>query len=72
MTATRKLREVNPDCELLSEDKSDTFHSIIAKLLWIMKRARPDLETAISYSCTRVSKSNLDDWRKLRRVIAFM
>ena len=70
--ATRKLREVNPECELLSEDKSDAFHSIVALLLWIMKRARPDLETAISYLCTRVSKSNLDDWGKLRRVIAFI
>lgn len=37
-----------------------------------MKRARPDLETAISFLCTRVSKSNLDDWKKLRRVIAFI
>ena len=70
--ATRKLREVNPDCELLSEDKSNGFYSIVSKLLWIMKRARPDLETAISFLCTRVSKSNLDDWKKLRRVIAFI
>ena len=61
--ATRKLRDENPDCELLSEDKKDAFHSIVAKTLWIMKRARPDLETAISYLCTRVSKSNLDYWK---------
>ena len=44
----------------------------MAKILYIMKRARPDLETAVSYLCTRVSKSDLDDWKKLRRVIAFI
>ena len=32
------------------------FHSVVAKLLFITKRARPDLETAISYLTTRVSK----------------
>ena len=70
--ATRRLREVDPNCEPLSEDKKDAFHSIVAKLLWIMKRARPDLETAISYLCTRVTKSDIDDWGKLKRVIAYI
>ena len=37
-----------------------------------MKRARPDLETAISFLCTRVGKSDVDDWKKLRRVIAYL
>ena len=37
-----------------------------------MKRARPDLETAIGFLCTRVSKSDEDDWKKLRRVIAYV
>mmetsp|Transcript_11450 Transcript_11450/g.16200 ORF Transcript_11450/g.16200 Transcript_11450/m.16200 type:complete len:108 (-) Transcript_11450:525-848(-) len=37
-----------------------------------MKRARPDLETAISFLCTRVDKSDIDDWKKLHRVIAFI
>ena len=70
--ATRQLREVNPKCEALSEEKKETFHSIVAKLLWIMKRARPDLETAISYLCTRVDKSDINDQGKLRRVIAYV
>ena len=37
-----------------------------------MKRARPDLETAASCLCTRMSKSDLDDWNKLRRPIDFI
>ena len=37
-----------------------------------MKRARPDLETAIGFVSTRVDKSNVDDWKKLLRVTAFI
>ena len=70
--ARRHLREVDEKCAPLGQVKREAFHSIVAKLLWIMKRSRPDLETAVSYLCTRVSKSDEDDWAKLRRVIAFV
>ena len=71
-TVQRHLREVNPDCNPLSTKKSKSFHTIVATLLWIMKRARPDLETSVGILCTRVSKSDEDDWKKLRRVIAYV
>ena len=37
-----------------------------------MKRSRPDLETTIGFLCTRVAKSDEDDWIKLRRAIAYV
>ncbi len=67
-----KLRDVDEECDKLSGVKRDGFHSIVAKLLWIMKRARPDLETAIDFICNRVDKSDEDDWKKLRRVITYV
>ena len=70
--ARPRLRDVNENCPKLVEEKREGFHSIVQKLLWVMKRARPDLETAIGFLCTRVDKSDTDDWRKLRRVIAFI
>ena len=70
--AQKHLRDVNDTCEKLTGMKHEVFHSVVAKLLYITKRARPDLETAISFLCTRVSKSDLNDWKKLRRVIAFI
>mmetsp|Transcript_5191 Transcript_5191/g.7529 ORF Transcript_5191/g.7529 Transcript_5191/m.7529 type:complete len:140 (+) Transcript_5191:410-829(+) len=42
----------------LDEHKSEIFHSVTAKLLFVMKRGRPDIETVISYLMTRVIKSN--------------
>ena len=43
-----------------------------AKLLYLEKRARPDIETAISFLTTRVDKSDEDDWKKLKRVIQYL
>ena len=37
-----------------------------------MKWARPDFERAIIFLCARISKSDKDDWKNLRRVIAFV
>ena len=37
-----------------------------------MKRVRPDIETAISFLMRRVSKSDVDDWWKLKRVLAYL
>ena len=56
----------------LNEEKSELFHSIVAKLLYERKRARPDVETVVAYICTRVSKSTEDDWVKLRRLLGFI
>ena len=69
--ATRKLMVVDPTAEQLDERKSNTFHSVTAKLLFIIKRARPDCETTVSFLTKRVSKSDLGDWEKLRRVLIF-
>ena len=56
----------------LCEARSEIFHSVTAKLLFIMKRARPDIETTVSYLMTRVSRSNEKDWDKLKRCLGFL
>ena len=44
----------------------------MAKLLYVAKRARIDLQLAIAFLCTRVSKSTQQDWEKLRRVLKYI
>ena len=70
--AKSKLFIISNDSEKLSEAKADIFHSITAKLLWVGKRARPDLETAVSFLCTRVQAPTVEDWGKLKRVLKFL
>ena len=65
------LRKINLECSQLCSKKQEVFHSIVTTLLWVVKRARPNLETDISFLCTRVTKSDESDWTKLRRVIAY-
>jgi hypothetical protein len=50
----------------------DFFHQTTARLLFAAKRARPDLQVAVVYLCTRVKSLNQSDYRKLTRVIKYL
>ena len=52
--AQRDLFENKYKAELLQSPQKDVFHSIVAKLLYISLRGRPDIELAVAYLCTRV------------------
>jgi hypothetical protein len=51
--------------EKISQRKSKIFHSAVAKLLFVAKRARPDILLAVSFLTTWVHDPDSDDWRKL-------
>ena len=70
--ANKSLFLVNEDSKELDEEMSEIFHSVTAKLLFIMKRARPDIETTVSFLMKRVSKSTDEDWKKLLRCLGFL
>lgn len=63
---------INENEEQLDSQKSAVFHSVTQKLLYLMKRLRPDIETAVSFLMRRLSKSDNDDWKKLKRVLGFL
>ena len=60
--ATDKLFKVREHVKQLRENKGELFHLVVVKFLFIMKRSRPHLETAVDFLATRVSKSDVDDW----------
>ncbi len=70
--AGRNLFNVNEEVELLNTKDTERFHSVTAKLLFIAKRSRPNIETAVAFLTTRVSKSNVEDMEKLRRLIKYL
>jgi len=70
--AAKNLFDVNDNGEKLSTERSDNFHSITWKLLYVAQRARPDILLPITFLCTRVSKSNVKDWEKLKRVLQYL
>ena len=58
--------------KLLSAEQKRTFHHITAQLLFLSKRTRPDIQTAIAFLTTRVSRPDIHDWKKLGRVIKYL
>jgi Reverse transcriptase (RNA-dependent DNA polymerase) len=72
--AANHLFDVHPESEnmLLDKPTSDMFHHNVAKLLFLCKRARPDIQTAVSFLCTRVKNPDTDDYKKLSKVMKYL
>ena len=66
------LFKTNDKTEKLPEERRELLHSITAKLLYVSKRARPDIQVPISFLTTRVNTADLDDWKKLKRVLQYV
>jgi hypothetical protein len=63
-----KLREyVTP-----TKPNSAKFHSMVAKLLYLGKRGRPDILLPVQFLCTRVKSPTLEDQRKLERFLGYL
>jgi hypothetical protein len=43
----------------------------VAKTLYVSKRPRPDVSTAIAFLTTRVRAPDVDDWRKLSHLMEY-
>lgn len=70
--ANVNLFQVNSDSLTLPQDLKEQYHSVVAKLLYLSKKARPDILTAVSYLTTRVKEPNQDDWNKMIRVVKYL
>ena len=62
----------NQNPEFLNKAMADKFHTMVAKLLFLCKRARPDIQLAVAFLCTRVKRPDTDDYKKLKRVIKYL
>ena len=47
-------------------------HTFVAKSLFLSKRGRPDISTAIAFLTTRVKEPDVDDWKKLLQLIFYL
>lgn len=56
----------------LSEARAKTFHSIVAKLIYVGTRARTDILLALSFLCGRVTAPTTQDEKKLQRLLSYL
>jgi hypothetical protein len=61
--APASIFKVDEICEKLKQDKAVEFHNLVAKILYSIKRARPDTCTALTFLTTRVRAPDKDDWK---------
>jgi hypothetical protein len=70
--AAEHLFKVNDETTPLTERQATIFHNFVAKCLFLTKRARPDIATAVAFLTTRVKGPDEDDWKKLTRMIRYL
>jgi len=67
-----KVADPDDDSKLLPEEQAQAFHHSVAQLLFLSMRARPDIQTAVSFLTKRVRAPDEHDWGKLKRVLKYL
>ena len=69
--ATADLFSIGSSQQLGAADLAH-FHTLVAKLLYLSLRTRPQICVAVAYLTTRVTCANVDDMKKLDRVLMYI
>ena len=70
--ANDDLFKIDDHSPKLDKEKKGQFHSHTARLLFLSKRTRMDIQTVVSHLTTRVQCPNTDEWSKLERVMHYL
>ena len=70
--ALANIFEIDQDSQLLSGPETKSFHSTVAKLLYLAKRTRPDILLPVSFLTTRVLRPTQQDKDKCLRVLKYI
>ena len=63
---------IDEKSKLLDRSQKEYFHSIVAKLLYLSKRVRPDILLSICFLATRVQEPTEQDMNKLNRLMMYL
>ena len=70
--ASENLFKVDESSQVLCKELAGKFHTIVATLLYLGKRVRPDILCAVSFLTTRVQQPTEEDWDKCQRVLKYV
>jgi hypothetical protein len=70
--AAEHLFKTQDNATKLEKEAADLFHHITAQLLFVCKRGRPDIQTAVAFLCTRVREPDEDDYKKLCSLVKYI
>jgi hypothetical protein len=70
--APNNLLKVDEDAVKLDQARPKAFHNIVAKGIYVTKRARPNISLSIAFLTTRVKGPDIDNWRKLCHLVEYL
>jgi hypothetical protein len=70
--AADNLFDVDPNSPLLDKVRKEDFHTLSAKLLYLSKRTRPDIQVAVCFLVSRVQEPTEQDAKKAVRVLRYL
>ena len=70
--ASEHLFKTCEDMKVLPEKQVAIFHTFVAKNLFALKHAWPDISVAVAFLCTQVKNPNKDNWKKLIWLIYYL
>ena len=70
--ASSYLFNTDPGCKKPCKEQGQLFHHLVAKLLYLIKHTRQDMQTAVAFLCTRVREPDTDDYKKLTKVMQYI
>ena len=69
--AANHLTMIRDNATKLSSSEAEEFHRTM-QLSYLAQRGRPDIRTAVAFLSTRVASPDVDDKRKLTRVLKYL
>ena len=70
--AASYLFDISKDAEALSEQDATVFHNLVARGLFVSKRACPDIQLPVVFLCTRIESPCKDNCEKLKRLVGYL
>ncbi len=70
--APSNLFTVDEDLAKLPEKQKAAFHNVVAKALYVAKRAWPNIAVSIVFLTTQVHCPDVQDWVKLRHLVEYL
>jgi Reverse transcriptase (RNA-dependent DNA polymerase). len=58
--------------KLLDDEARERFHTTVARLLYLSKRGRPDIQLPVLFLCSRVQSPTIEDDLKLKRILGYL
>ena len=70
--AANHLFTTNLECKKLPERTAQMFHHLVAKLLYLYKHTRQDIQMAMAFLLMQVKNPDTDDYKKLTDVMQYL